>query len=29
VIQGDGTSTLGTLVDRHPRFRLQADAVSD
>jgi hypothetical protein len=24
VIQGDGTSTLGTLVDRHPRFRLQA-----
>jgi membrane protein DedA with SNARE-associated domain len=25
VIVGDGTSTLGMLVDRHPRFRLQAD----
>lgn len=25
VIEGDGTSTLGTLVDRHSRFRLQAD----
>jgi membrane protein DedA with SNARE-associated domain len=25
VITGDGTSTLGTLVGRHPRFRLQAD----
>jgi membrane protein DedA with SNARE-associated domain len=25
VIEGDGTSTLGALIDRHPRFRLQAD----